>query len=276
MNGSALGVVRSFVRGHSEGRKVPGGIPAALKGYARTAMRGVRTSVLVSVDDVVAEFLLKLCSGAWRDVCWEALSDGAFEARLRKSLRDVVVEQTEGWSARKALREIVAVVMANGLPPAPASLPGSLCSGDRYASERVGLAAAWVVALRVCEAHPSTVTETLFRLFAPAFRSLTAANDDAEPFVVPDARDPFGEVSLSLDARRAVPLLTAAIPADQRRVLSARMRGERLRVIAEREGCCVAAAHNRVKEACEGTAEVAERHDLEPWVVLRALELIEG
>jgi hypothetical protein len=275
MNGSALGVVRSFVRGHAEGRKVPGGIPAALKGYARAAMRGVRTSVLVSADDVVAEFLLKLCSGAWRDVCWDALSDGAFEARLRKSMRDVVVEQTEGWTARKALREMVAAVMASGLPPAPPSPPGSLCSGERYSSERVGLAAAWLLGLRVTEADPSSVTETLLRLYAPAFQSLTAANDDTEPFVVPDGRDPFEEVSTALDAPLAARLFVETLASEKLRVLVARMRGEPLRVIAEREACCIAAVHHRATEASADVRDLAEEHGFDAGVVLRALELVE-
>jgi hypothetical protein len=137
--------VRRFLRACAENRQVPGDIPPALHKRAALALGRLPAGALTSPDDLVSELLASLCEGRWSSVVWNTLSDVDLERRLMKSLRDVAVEQTDGWSFRKSLREHVCAAMTAGLPAA-GDLPGTLCENGRFSRRRIAEAAAWVVA----------------------------------------------------------------------------------------------------------------------------------
>ncbi len=109
--------VRRFLRACAEGRQVPGEIPHALKAKAAKALRRRPTTALVSEDDLVSELLCVLCEGRWSGLDWDVATDADVEMRLLRLLRELAVEETDGWHFRKALREHVAGAMATGLPP---------------------------------------------------------------------------------------------------------------------------------------------------------------
>jgi DNA-directed RNA polymerase specialized sigma24 family protein len=275
MAGTRVEAMRRFIRACAAGRKVEGGIPAALEGYAAAALRRVPVSVLVTAEDVVAEFLLGVVQERWSSVTWDALSDDAFEARLRKSLRHIVVERSDGWLVRKSLREHVAAAMASGLPVAPRDLPASLCEKDRFCRLRVAEAAAWVAAQEPSLANDaSRVTKVLVELFSLRLERLAAANDDREAYEQADPVDAFAQLEAALDVEATAEALAATLEPTEAVVLRGRLEGRGLQELADELGCAVSTVFKREKRAVAKAGVVVRRRRVGADTLTRAVTVL--
>jgi DNA-directed RNA polymerase specialized sigma24 family protein len=270
-----IDIVRRFLRDVAEGRDRAGKVPGALLHLAAKALRGMPSTPLLSADDVVSELMLSVWQGRWSSLDWKQPGDAAFEARLRKSLRDIAVERTEGWGFRKSLREHVAGALQDGLPKGVRDMPASLCDGDRFSRRLVAEATAFVVAERPELAKdPTALTNLLVRLHGPHLVSLSPANDDREAYDVPDTRDAFAQIEAALDVTETARDLAEALQPHEAVVLQGRLAGRGLQELADELGCAVSTAFKREKKAVEKVGVVMRRRRVGADTLSQALDLV--
>jgi len=107
-------------------------------------------------QDLVQEFLMKQLArrkamgGAVLAREWAAMAPKAFEAYVRTSLKNLAVESNPAWNLQRALRDVVAAALVDGLPDA-AGMPSSLEKEGRYVRALVARACAELVAMGTAE-----------------------------------------------------------------------------------------------------------------------------
>jgi hypothetical protein len=265
--------VRRFLRACAEHRQVPGDIPPVLFKRAAQALGRLPTTALATPDDLVSELLASVCDGRWSSVNWSTLTDGDFEARLMKSLRDLAVENTDGWSFRKGLREHVAAAMVSGLPPV-GDLPGTLFENGRFSRRLIAEAAAWVVAVKPdLEGDASGVTNALLDDAALRIVPLAPANNDRETWEPASSVDASAQIESALDARRLVLDLQRLLTEREMKVLQGRFAGRRLQSLADEFECAVGTVHNAQQKAFEKVSKLARRRGVGLDTMSLALDL---
>lgn len=259
----------AFLLAMTAGKGVPGRLPTWLLREATRAVRGLPG--FVHPEDVEQAFLESLVlDGATSRarVLWHLLTDDAAAALVRRRMRQLACEMADGWNYHRALRSHVDAALQEGLPPAPAEPPYSLCDGDRLSRPLVARAAAWMVINDEACATTRNLTQKLKEHYS--LQPMLAAND--EPL---DAADlDHDEPDEALEARRLAFALVESLGADEARLYGRRLGDHKLQHLGRESGLAVTTVHDRTKKAERIVQQVLVDSGCTPHVARSALRLL--
>lgn len=240
----------AFLTAMSEGRCATSKLPSWLLTAATSVLRGLPGTL--QPDDVVQAFLESVfVDGAKRRarVPWHLHSDAAALALVRRRMRQLACEMTDGWNYRRALRSHVDAALKTGLPDAPAELPFSICDSDRLSRPLIASAAAWMVVEQHACRTTRELTQKLKELYS--LQPMLAANDEPLEAADLDAEAPDDQVEAQFLASTIGHVL-----GPDALLFGLRLGDHKLQALSDATGHAVTTVHERTTKAFRRVQQV--------------------